>query len=235
MPPWTYPLTTCARCCARSLPPSLPVRPFATSRPSKDNSDPSDATSSQTKDTPGPKEEPEEQGALTRRLEQATEEALLTRSGRRAVSEAGFSPDLKARLEARISAASPATPSPDMTPGAGSGTRHHASSAPWTGTESTHDAVLRMLDDAKPRLPRELRGPGVAPPVVKKRVGGAQRAVGAKERAETYRETGMSERERGERKGEFAERFGPGVRGMPSLTGLASMADQRWVLSLYRF
>lgn len=229
MPPRTRPLTACARC-ARSLPATVSARPFATSRPSpsKDSSNPSDAPPTQTKDTPG-REEPEHQGALTRRLEQATEEALLTRSGRRAVSEAGFSPDLKARLEARISAASPTTPShpPDIAPGAGSGTRHHASSTPWTGTESTHDAVLRMLDDAKPRLPPELRGPGVVPPVAKKRVGGAQRAVGAKERAETYRETGMSERERDERKGEFAERFGPGVRGVPSLTGLASMADQR--------
>lgn len=228
--------STCARCAA-SLPRSLhATRPFSTSRPSKASKPPrtsrasDDATAAPTKDTPA-REESEKQGALTRRLEQATEEALLTRSGRRAVEEAGFSEDLKARLQARISAASPSTPSlsPEIQSGAGSGTRHHASAAPWTGAESTEDAVLRMLDDAKPRLPPELRGPGVAPPVAKKRVGGAQRAVGARERAETYRDTGLTERERGQVAGEFADKFGPGVRGVPSLTGLASMADQRLV------
>lgn len=231
MASWTPTLTsTCARC-ARTLPRSLHApRPFSTSRPSRDDSKPPqasqapDTTATATKDTPAP-EEPQKQGAFTRRLEEATEEALLTRSGRRAVSEAGFSEDLKARLEARISAASAS--SPEIAPGAGSGTRHHATSTPWTGTESTHDAVLRMLDDATPRLKPELRGPGVQPPVAKRRVGGAQRAAGARERAETYRDTGLSERERGARKEEFAEKFGTGVRGVPSLTGLASMADQR--------
>lgn len=219
MPPRPAPLA-CARC-AR-LPQRL-SRPMSTSRP-QPTQRPAE------NDTPKQDAAPtSEQGALSRRLEAATEEALLSRSGRRAVEEAGFDPDLKARLVARISS-TPSTPGVSerhVAPGAGSGTRHHATAQPWAGAESTEDAVLRMLDDAKPRLPRDLRGPPVPPPVAKRRVDGPQRVAGARERAESYRETGLSKDERRQVAGEYAEKFGPGVRSVPSLTGLASMADAK--------
>lgn len=243
MPPRTAVPVACARC-ARLSRQRLSARPISTTRPSK--APPSSAE----RDTPGPsskgdtadsskQEDPDsgEPGALTRRLEAATEDALLSRSGRHAINEAGFSPELKARLLAKVSAANPSTPIPErnIAPGAGQGTRHHASAQPWTGTETTEDAVLRMLDDAKPRLPRDLRGPPVQPPVLKKRVDGPARAAGARERAESYRGGGLSEKERGQLKSEFADRFGPGVRSMPSLTGLASLANERCATDLVAF
>lgn len=125
--------------------------------------------------TPVPRErEPEPvDRALSRRLEEATEEALLSgRTARRAVlEEAGFSEELKARLIEKItSSSSPSnldlsssTPTTALnTSGnaipasAGLGTRHVASSPHWTGAEEAADAVLRMLDDAhKPLRPGE--------------------------------------------------------------------------------
>src|SRR5690606_25144957 len=130
MPPKTAIPVACARCAglSRQL---LPARPFATSRPSRaarrsserDTSGPcpkKDAADSSEQESPGSSEP----GALTRRLEAATEDALLTRSGRRVVDEAGFSPELKARLLAKVSAANPSTPilERDVAPGAGQGT-----------------------------------------------------------------------------------------------------------------
>lgn len=237
MPPSTAVPLTCARC-ARLSQQRLRGRFLSTSRPSqtsrntpeRDPPAPSSADgtpASERRETSAPAAA--EPGALSRRLEEATEEALLSRSGRRSIEEAGFSPELKSRLAARISAANLSTPvlERDIAPGAGEGTRHHASAEPWTGTEAAGDAVLRMLDDAKPRLPRDLRGPPVQPPVMKRRVDGPRRAAGARERAESYRDGGLSDREKSQLKSEFADRFGPGVRSMPSLTGLASLANER--------
>lgn len=54
------------------------------------------------------KEEEQEQGALSRRLSQMTEDAMLEggRSARRNIENAGFSEDLKRQLEERVLAAS---------------------------------------------------------------------------------------------------------------------------------
>lgn len=112
---------------------------------------------------------PEEHNdALTQRLEDATESALLSStSSRRAVlEEAGFSEELKARLLEKISAtssvgvdsASISSTTTQIPASAGQGTRDLATAAPWAGEESTADTVLRMLQDKHKPLPVHERG-----------------------------------------------------------------------------
>ncbi|KAI0193719.1 hypothetical protein EV127DRAFT_249135 [Xylaria flabelliformis] len=195
--------------------------------------------------------EPTEPGPMARRLQEATEEALLTggRAGRRAVEDAGFSEELKERLLAKVKDAqfrsenAAAFAEAGMPTSAGEGTRITATSQPWTGQEATEDAVLRMLNDAYKPLRRELRGrPKISDlqPVdmrmrqqAKSKPG--HRAANARDRASMYAalgvkgsETGLSEKERTALREEFRERFQPGARAMPNtLTGLASLANER--------
>ncbi|KAK4102457.1 hypothetical protein N658DRAFT_423126 [Parathielavia hyrcaniae] len=194
---------------------------------------------------------------MTSRLQQATEDALLTggRAGRRAIEEAGFSEELKAKLldkvatakfhqehSAALAEAGVATSRiPDA---AGLGTRAVASAQPWTGHESAEDAVLRMLDDARRPLPPELRGKGKPPapapaPVVDLRlrrevgVSPGRKVAGARDKAQAYagfgvKDKGLSEEEREAVKREFRERFAPGASAMPStVSGLAALANER--------
>ncbi|UKZ73407.1 hypothetical protein TrVFT333_001054 [Trichoderma virens FT-333] len=182
---------------------------------------------------------------MTRRLQEATEEALFSggSAGRRAVQDAGFSDELKEKLLSKIADAnfrqeySSVFAGKDLTSAAGEGTRHIATSAPWTGEESTADAVLRMLDDAKKPLKPELRGK-FQPPVVDPRIKRApvvpprQRAVNARDRASLYagmgmkEDKGLSDKEREEMKKEFRARFEPVARVMPSTpSGLAALAN----------
>jgi hypothetical protein len=78
---------------------------------------------------------------MTRRLEEATEDALLTggRAGKRAIQDAGFSDELKEKLFNKISDAkfrkqySGAFAQATMPTSAGEGTRTMAASQPWTG------------------------------------------------------------------------------------------------------
>ncbi|KND94225.1 hypothetical protein TOPH_01335 [Tolypocladium ophioglossoides CBS 100239] len=191
--------------------------------------------------SPAPKPGP---GAMARRLEEATEEVLLTggASGRRAVEDAGFSEELKERLLDNIADAdfrkqyTGAFAAASLTPSAGEGTRHIAAAQPWTRHESTEDAVLRMLDDSKKPLKPGMRGKFQPPPVdMRLRRGPAQspgqRVASARDRASTYADMGMralSEAEREEMKKGFRERFQPGARSMPtSASGLAAMANAR--------
>ena len=113
---------------------------------------------------------------MSRRLEEATEEALLSggRAGLRAVQDAGFDEELRDRLLDKLASAqfrsehSGAFSAAGLGPGAdgsgripqtaGSGTRDVATAKPWTGEEATEDAVLRMLDDAHAQLRPGLRG-----------------------------------------------------------------------------
>ncbi len=194
---------------------------------------------------------------MARRLEEATEEALLTggRSGRRAVEDAGFSDELKERLLAKVKDAqfrsdnAAAFAEVDMPASAGRGTRMTAASQPWTGTETTEDAVLRMLTDAHKPLQRELRGrptmPGLQPVDTRMRQGPrpspGRRAASARDQASAYsglglkgleEDRGLSDAEREAVRKEFRDRFGPAARAataaMPStLTGLASLANER--------
>ncbi|KAL6790289.1 hypothetical protein GGI42DRAFT_217471 [Trichoderma sp. SZMC 28013] len=186
-----------------------------------------------------------EPGAMTRRLQEATEEALFSggSAGKRAVQDAGFSEELKEKLLNKIADAnfrqefSSAFAEKDLTSAAGEGTRHIATAAPWTGEETTADAVLRMLDDAKKPLKPEFRGK-FQPPVVDPRVKRTPvvpprlRAVNARDRASMYaglglkEDKGLSDKEREEMRKEFRARFEPVARVMPSTpSGLAALAN----------
>ncbi|KAI1106430.1 hypothetical protein F4804DRAFT_330417 [Jackrogersella minutella] len=192
-----------------------------------------------------------ELGPMSRRLQEATENALLTggRAGRRAVEDAGFSEELKERLFAKIKDAefrsenAAAFAEADMPSAADPGTRLTATSQPWTGTEATEDAVLRMLNDAHKPLKRELRGrpkmPDLQPVDMriqqKPKMNAGHRAASARDKASIYAgmgikdiENGLSEKEREALREELRERFKPAARAMPStLIGLASLANER--------
>jgi hypothetical protein len=188
---------------------------------------------------------------MARRLEEATEEALFTggRAGRRAVEDAGFSKELKERLLAKVQDAkfrsehASAFAEAGLPTSAGRGTAHIAASEPWAGQESTEDAVLRMLNDARKPLAPSLRGKPKLPdlkPVdmrfTRDRRTSGQRAAGAKEKAAVYagmglkndQKNGLTDKEREMMREEFRERFRPAARAMPNtITGLASLANER--------
>ncbi|ORY64318.1 uncharacterized protein BCR38DRAFT_458040 [Pseudomassariella vexata] len=188
---------------------------------------------------------------MSRRLEEATEDVLFSggRAGRRAVEDAGFSEELKERLLAKVqdaqfrSAYSSAFAQAGMPTAAGEGTRLTASSQAWTGEESTEDAVLRMLNDARKPLPPGLRGrpkmPDLKPIDVRikgeSNVSAGVRAASAREKAAAYTGLGLkeldknlSDKEKESMRQEFRDRFKPAARAMPNtLTGLASLANER--------
>lgn len=120
----------------------------------------------------------EDQGAMSRRLSDMTEQTMMEggRSTQRDMNQAGFSDELKRRLEERIAAGSsfrndfaaahslvnhmpvmhPFRPplvvhtnEVGMQSSAGQGTRETAAAPAWQGTETLHDSALRMLDDSK--------------------------------------------------------------------------------------
>ncbi|KAH7040568.1 uncharacterized protein B0I36DRAFT_371166 [Microdochium trichocladiopsis] len=217
------------------------------------SADASDKTSSgPSNGTPVP--EPREPGAMSQRLQEATEEALLTggRAGRQAVEDAGFSEELKERLFARVQDAkfraenASAFAEAGLPGHADRRTYADATSTVWTGTESTEDAVMRMLNDAHKPLPRGLRGggkptfPDLKPVDLRIRPepqpSAGQRLANARERAAVYtglgikdkKENDLTDDEREARRAEFRERFKPAARTMPAtLTGLASLANER--------
>lgn len=184
---------------------------------------------------------------MSRRLEQATEDALLTggKAGRRAIEDAGFSDELKEKLLDKVKDTkfrkqfAGAFALANMSPAAGEGTRGIAGAQSWVGEEVTSDAVLRMLDDSKKPLKPEIRGRFEPPPVdmrIKREpsVSGGQRVANARDKAYIYAGMGMkdkkglNDKEKGELRNEFRERFSPGARGMPnSITGLAALANER--------
>ncbi|KAH9217054.1 hypothetical protein DL95DRAFT_406987 [Leptodontidium sp. 2 PMI_412] len=187
-----------------------------------------------------------EQGAMSRRLAEATEEALLEggRAGRKAVEEAGFSEDLKNKLLERVEAAKfraenvSAFVEAGMNSNVGQGSRQIATGQAWTGEENPQDAMLRMLDDARKPLRPGLRGPPKIPsPVVdlrlkrepKQRPG--ERLANARDKTSIYaisKDSQMSDKEREQMRRDLKERFGPGVGTMPnSFRGLAALANER--------
>jgi hypothetical protein len=186
----------------------------------------------------------QEQGAMSRRLAEATEDALLEggKAGRKAVEEAGFSDELKSKLLERIEAAkfksehAAAFSEIGMTSNVGRESRDIATRQVWTGTEAPEDAVLRMLDDARKPLKPGLRGPSKLPVVdlrpkghPKQRPG--QRLANARDKTSIYttsKDLGMTEKEREEMRKELKERFSPGARALPnSIRGLAALANER--------
>ncbi|KAK7948402.1 uncharacterized protein PG986_009288 [Apiospora aurea] len=245
---------TCSRCTVALLRQEARCRSTATAwnRWNRHSSSTANAHKSDNDEKPPRKDadsaEPEP-GPMSRRLQEATEEALLTggRAGRRAVEDAGFSEELKERLFARVKDAefrseyASAFAEAEMPSAAGSGSRYAAASQPWTGEESTEDAVLRMLTDAHKPLSRDLRGkpklPDLKPVDFRLRrepnASPGQRAASAREKASAYTDLGLSENDLNEkdkeaRRKEFRERFRPEARAVPStLTGLASLANER--------
>ncbi len=250
---------------------TTPAQPQPQPQPqpqSKPNAhEPDDVNPSETREPPSPPKKPEkhhhsdaenEPGPMSRRLQQATEEALLTggRAGRRAIEDAGFSEELKHRLLNKIAdvkfqdenaaALTEAGIGGRVPDAAGEGTRHIASAQPWIGEEAFEDAALRMLNDARkplaPGLRGRAKGASQGPPVVDMRLRGrgpavsaGRRAAGARDKAQVYaglgvKGVGLSEEEREELRKEFRERFQPGARAMPNtITGLAMLANERWV------
>ncbi|KAF7871668.1 hypothetical protein EAF04_003775 [Stromatinia cepivora] len=187
-----------------------------------------------------------EQGAMSRRLAEATEDALSEggRAGRKAVEEAGFSEELKARLLERVEASkfraenASAFTEASLASNIGRGSRDVATAQGWTGQEAAEDTVLRMLDDARKPLNPALRGPGKIPsPIVDLRLKGqakqraGQRLANARDKTSIYaisKDSQMSEQEREEMRKELKERFTPGARAMPnSIRGLAALANER--------
>ncbi|KAI3393836.1 hypothetical protein diail_3563 [Diaporthe ilicicola] len=198
-----------------------------------------------------------EPGPMARRLEEATEEALLTggRAGRRAIEDAGFNEELKQRLLNKVADAKfreehaaslrEAGLTGNIPEAAGRGTRDVASAQPWTGTESESDAVLRMLNDAHKPLKPGLRGKPNIPslsgiPVdtrLKKQpiVSAGRKMANAKEAASVYtgmgikdKEKGLSDKEREALKKELRDRFTPAARALPNtISGLAALANER--------
>ncbi|KAK6612397.1 hypothetical protein H4I96_01610 [Botrytis cinerea] len=198
------------------------------------------------KNDPEKKEAEKELGAMSRRLLESTEDALLEggRAGRKAVEEAGFSEELKARLLERLEASkfksenASAFTEASFASNIGRGSRDIATGQAWTGQEAAEDTVLRMLDDARKPLNPALRGPGKIPsPIVdlrlkkqpKQRPG--ERLANARDKTSIYaisKDSQMSEREREEFRKELKERFSPGARAMPnSIRGLAALANER--------
>ncbi|KAJ5308826.1 hypothetical protein PENANT_c013G09422 [Penicillium antarcticum] len=189
------------------------------------------------------KDETEEgkDSAMTRRLAQMTEDAMLEggRSARRNIEHAGFSEELKKQLEERVAAASftsnyaAAHSIVNMPAGAGQGTREMAAAPAWTGQEQLEDTTLRMLDDAsKPiRMPYKIPQPVNLQPAPKPKKSRGHRLAEAKERTSTYalsQAPGFSEEERENMRHQMRENLSPGARSMPiSISGLSSLADER--------
>ncbi|PYI04999.1 hypothetical protein BO78DRAFT_388061 [Aspergillus sclerotiicarbonarius CBS 121057] len=188
-------------------------------------------------------EQPEEEGAMARRLSEMTEQAMLEggRSARRNMQQAGFSDELKQQLEERVAAAAfkneyaAAHSILDTPSSAGQGTRDIAGAQPWTGTENTHDITLRMLDDSKKRIRTPYKIPQPQPVDMrispKSKDSAGMRLANAKERTATYtlsQTQGVSDEEREAMRREMRERFSPGARPMPAtLQGLTALANER--------
>ncbi|MCJ1401523.1 hypothetical protein MMC11_004737 [Xylographa trunciseda] len=191
----------------------------------------------------------QEQGAMSRRLEDMTEQTV-EEGGRRAqkyVEEAGFSEELKRKLEARIADSNFKSANPaafaqiDMPSSAGQGTRDIAAAQPWTGSEKLEDAALRMLNDAHKPL-RHARSPKILAPrgtpanvdlrmrkAVEKSRG--ERLANARDKTSIYslsQDASMTEKEREQLRKQLKERFTSGARPMPtSVQGLAALANER--------
>ena len=234
----------CARCLrVKSSSPNGPIRYQQRFQ--------SNATSPLKKDDDGeaeqPRQEEKETGALSRRLAQMSEESIETggKSAANAVKEAGFSEELKRQLEEKIAGShfkndnASAFAQVSVPSSAGQGSRHIAAAQPWTGTETTEDAALRMLTDAHkpirsaPKIPG-IRGPpsriDTGRPVRQKNATGT-RLANARDKTSMYefsKDASLSESEKEKLRQEMKARFTQGARATPTtIQGLASLANER--------
>ncbi|KAL8667067.1 MAG: hypothetical protein Q9202_000989 [Teloschistes flavicans] len=186
---------------------------------------------------------------MSRRLSEMTDDNIEQggRAARKAIKEAGFSDDLKRRLEAKIADSNFRTENPaafsqvDMPSGAGRGTREQAAAQPWTGTETLEDATLRMLNDAhkplrrsgSPKIPQPRNLPMSIDMRMKKAAqkSHGERLSNARDRTSVYalsQDPTLSEKEKEETRKVLKERFTAGARPMPAtVQGLAALANER--------
>ncbi|KAJ5477472.1 hypothetical protein N7539_007616 [Penicillium diatomitis] len=215
---------------------------FTTSFQHRDQSSTSSSAQSEIKSKTASSDEAEpSEGAMARRLSQMTEDAILEggRAAQRNIENAGFSEDLKRRLEERVKAASfksehaAAHSILDMPSSAGQGTRETAAAPVWTGNETFQDTALRMLDDAsKPiRTPFKIPRPVNLQPAAKPKRSTGARLAAAKDRTSKYtlsQAPDLSDDQRAAIRSEMQEKLMPGAQAMPiSLQGLASLANER--------
>jgi hypothetical protein len=184
---------------------------------------------------------------MSRRLEEMASDNLETggRSARKAVEEAGFSEELKARLQEKIASASfksdnaSAFSQADLPASAGRQARDLAAAQPWMGSESLIDTSSRMLQDAhKPmRFKGTGKGVGIRSPG-KVDTGRSSstpktgvRLANARDKTsyyETMKDQSMSEEERAKYRQELKDRFSSSARIAPaSIQGLTSLANER--------
>ena len=184
---------------------------------------------------------------MSRRLAEMASDNLETggRSARKAVEEAGFSEELKARLEEKIASAgfksdnASAFAQVNIPAGAGRQARDLAAAQPWLGSESVADASNRMLQDAhKPmRITGTRRGAGIRSPgkVDTGRPSNTPktgvRLANARDKTslyETMKSADMSEEDRAKYRQELKDRFSSHGRVAPaSIQGLTSLANER--------
>lgn len=159
----------------------------------------------------------------------------------KAVQEAGFSAELKAQLEQRIAGANFRSSEADLPTIVSGHTRDLATTEAWTGTESIHDASLRMLNDAhKPmRLGRPPKIPGLQPPRSvdtghkRSKEGRGVRLANARDRSTVYANLKDDEEletsERDKRFQQLKDRFDPHARTIVpgTISGIASLANKR--------
>jgi hypothetical protein len=175
-----------------------------------------------------PEPEAEDDGAMTRRLRSLAEEAegIPAHFNTKPDPSSTITDADLLKLQDRIAQASFNASYPraqaehDLPKTADKLTRQIASDQPWTGEETTPDAVLRMLTDVhkplkmpvgKPSLSQlPLKGP--KKPTTPRSPGG--RVLAAKEASQGYTL--------------LKEKFSPGFRAMPAtMEGLASLAEER--------
>ncbi|KAI8935449.1 hypothetical protein NX059_008022 [Plenodomus lindquistii] len=239
----------CARCLRAKRPLSLGTvatahaRRYANAAPQRNKEDEGDGLTDGTREH-AVNFEPKEEGALTRRLRSMSEEAV--ESGAHGAVEAvqesgGFSAELKAQLEQRIASASLRSSEAALPAAASHHTRDLATAEVWTGTESIHDASLRMLNDAhKPmRLGRPPKMPGVQPPRTvdtghkRNKEGRGLRLANARDRSTVYAtvkdDVDLDAMEKETRFQQLKDRFDPHARTIVpgTISGIASLASQR--------
>jgi hypothetical protein len=202
-----------------------------------------DDTQSNKPEVRGAGGEEAEEGAFTRRMREMSEDALESggHGAFKAVKEAGFSPELKAMLEQRIAAADLKTSEANLPASASRHTRDLATGEAWTGTESIHDASLRMLNDAhKPmRLGRPPRSPGVQMPKSvdtghkRNKEQRGVRLANARDRSGIYYSVKSDEEldaeDRAKHLQELKDRYDPHARVIVpgDIAGLANLANKR--------
>ncbi|KAJ5763676.1 hypothetical protein N7533_002357 [Penicillium manginii] len=228
---WSSPLRWAPVCAWRSTTPA--VRRFTAGCQLRQSADTSSANSkNETKSSEATQEEEKEESAMSRRLSQMTEDAMLEggRSARRNIENAGFSEDLKRQLEERVLASSfksehaAAHSILDMPASAGQGTRETAAAQAWTGTETLHDSALRMLDDAS----KPIRTPYKIPQPVDLKPAPKPKHTPANGLPTRKTAPGFSDEQREEMRREMREKLTPGAHSMPiSIQGLASLANER--------